>query len=205
MAPSIYPRVADDAFDTHLEAQPETREATDGEMEPWLIVVIVLGALILVSLFVFLILHLTRRRKRIAREGYQKTPLKQKGHRRGKMSKSDRLAAEEIERATMIRKSLTSRTSSWGAYSSRESGLSEYQMEEFDHEEPEEPEERAPMASRDNWKELEAGSQPIPGVHNTEMGVHPALLPQPQLAFPQPSRGPSPNRGLQPPRLIIPP
>ncbi|KAI1214257.1 uncharacterized protein F4807DRAFT_119127 [Annulohypoxylon truncatum] len=205
MSPILYPRTADDVFDTQIDSPPEAREATTNgnTMEPWLIVVIVIGALILTSLSVFLIIHFSRRRQRIVHHVYQ-DPLSQKVRHKRNRSETDRLAAEEIERAAMIRKSLASRTSSWGGNSLRESGISDYQMDEFDRPSQEE---RQPMAPRENWKELEAGAQggrATPGVHDTEMGIHPALLPQPQLAFPQPSRGPSPIRGPQPPRLIIP-
>ncbi|KAI0139949.1 hypothetical protein F4776DRAFT_662088 [Hypoxylon sp. NC0597] len=123
------------------------------------------------------------------------------------MSESDRLAADEIERSIMIRKSLASRTSSMGARNSQDSGLPNYhQLEEFDREEREEREATASRNESINWKDLEAGTQRqefIPGIQNMEMGIHPALL-QPQLAFPAPSRAPSPSRGLQPPRLAIP-
>ncbi|KAI2472737.1 hypothetical protein F4781DRAFT_319649 [Annulohypoxylon bovei var. microspora] len=203
MSPSSYPRTSDDVFDAQTASPPEARDATDNTMEPWLIVVIVIGALILTSLFVFLILRFTRSRRQTTRKVYQ-DPLGLKGRHKRNMSETDRIAAEEIERAAMIRKSLASRTSSWGGSSLRVSGISDYQMEEFGRESQEEHE---PIVPRDNWKDLEAGTQgsrEIPGVHNTEMGIHPALLPQPQLAFPQPSRGPSPIRGTPPPRLIIP-
>ncbi|KAI1440451.1 hypothetical protein F5Y02DRAFT_346493 [Annulohypoxylon stygium] len=205
MSPALYRRTADDVFDTQTASPPESRDAaTSGNtMAPWLIVVIVIGALILTSIFVFLILRFTRRRQRKVHHVYQ-DPLGRKGRHRRNMSETDRLAAEEIERATMIRKSLASRTSSWGGNSLRDSRISDYQMDEIDRVSQEE---RQPIAPRGDWKEFEAGSQgsiATPGVHNTEMGIHPALLPEPQLAFPQPSRGPSPIRGTPPPRLIIP-
>ncbi|KAI1453111.1 hypothetical protein F4805DRAFT_444749 [Annulohypoxylon moriforme] len=208
MSPALHPRTADDVFDTQTDSLPESREtATTGNtMEPWLIVVIVIGALILTSLFVFLIVHFTRKRRQTAHHVYQ-DPFGRKDRHRRNMSETDRLAAEEIERATMIRKSLASRTSSWGGNSLRDSGISDIQMDEFGRQSQEERQPMAPSAPGENWKELEAGGQgsiATPGVHNTEMGIHPALLPQPQLAFPQPSRGPSPIRGTPPPRLIIP-
>ncbi|KAI0882923.1 uncharacterized protein GGS22DRAFT_169082 [Annulohypoxylon maeteangense] len=209
MSPALYPRTANDAFDAQLDSPPESREAatTGTTMEPWLIIVIVVGALILTSLFVFLLIHFTRKRRRTVHHVYQ-DPFGRKDRHRRNMSETDRQAAEEIERAAMIRKSLASRTSSWGGNSLRYSGISDYQMDEFGRQSQEEHQPMAPMMPpRENWKELEAGTQGsgvTPGVHNTEMGIHPALLPQPQLAFPQPSRGPSPNRGPQPPRLIIP-
>ncbi|KAI0834324.1 hypothetical protein F5Y06DRAFT_157437 [Hypoxylon sp. FL0890] len=204
MAPSIHWRSGNDVFDAHTAIQPETRDATDNTMQPWIIVVIVLGTLVSTSSIVFLVLYLSRRRRRNKRDN--QGPLVWRGHKRGKMSESDRLAAEEIERATMIRKSLASR-SSVGTRNSQESGLPDYhQLEQFDREEREE---RGPIATRDknNWKEIEAGRErqaSVPGIQNTEMGVHPALLPQPQLAIPAPSRAPSPYRGPQPPRLFIP-
>ncbi|KAI6084460.1 hypothetical protein F4821DRAFT_242897 [Hypoxylon rubiginosum] len=203
MAPSIYRRTGDDTFSTHTTTQPETREAAGQGMSPWLIVIIVLGALVVTTLVVFLARYLVRRRRRIAQDG-QKDPLGLEDFRKRRMSTSDRLAAEEMERATMIRKSLASRASSWSGISFQAPETSEYQLEEFEREE-QEPQE--PVAPRVNWKEVEAGTQDqraTTGLVDTEIGVHPALLPQPQLAIPQPSRAPSPIRGIQPPQLIIP-
>lgn len=170
-------------------------------MSPWLIVIIVIGALIVTTLVVFLALHLVRRRRRRIVQDGQPDPLGLEDFRKRRMSTSDRRAAEEMERATMIRKSLASRASSWSGVSYHTPETSEYQLEELDREEQE------PMAPRDNWKDIEAGIQgqrAAPGLFDTEIGVHPALLPQPQLAVPQPSRAPSPIRGIQPPQLIIP-
>ncbi|KAI1136842.1 hypothetical protein F5Y05DRAFT_88577 [Hypoxylon sp. FL0543] len=204
MAPLIHWRSGDDVFDAHTATQPETRDATDNTMQPWIIVVIVLGTFTSSSLLVFLVLYLSKRRRRSKRDS--RDPLGWRGHKRGKMSQADRLAVEEIERATMIRKSLASR-SSVATRSSQESGSPDYQqLQEFDRDDREE---REPGVPRDNsnWKEVEAGTErqgSIPGVQNTEMGVHPALLPQAQLAIPPLSRAASPYRGPQPPRLFIP-
>ncbi|KAI1397173.1 hypothetical protein F4819DRAFT_472935 [Hypoxylon fuscum] len=192
MAPSLHRRAGDDASNTHT-SRSETRDTAGVPMSPWLIIVIVIGALIVTALVAFLVLYLVKRRRRVASEG-QVDPLGRHDLRKKKLNATDRVAAEEMERAIMIRKSLASR-SSWTTNGSRMSGTSEYQLEEFDREE------REPTAPKDNWKELEAGSQEqrvTPGVHDTQMGVHPALLrqpqPQPQLAVPQPSRAPSPMR-----------
>ncbi|KAI1415531.1 hypothetical protein F5Y13DRAFT_156237 [Hypoxylon sp. FL1857] len=206
MSPSeIQLLLRDDAFDAHTATQPETRNATGGTMESWMIVAIVLAVLIFTSLIVLLALYLSRRRRRI--KGPTQNQLSWRGHKRGKMSESDRLAAEEIERTRMIRKSLASRSSSVGERNSQDSGIPIYhQLDQIDREERVEREPVAP-SNDTNWKDLEAGTQnqgSTPGVQNTEMGIHPALLSEPQLAFPAPSRSPSPYRGPQPPRLIIP-
>ncbi|OTA99843.1 hypothetical protein M426DRAFT_324831 [Hypoxylon sp. CI-4A] len=205
--PIIRGREGDDAFDTRKPVSLEARDATsDRTMEPWLIVVIVLGVLTIASSIVFLTLYL-RRKQQLKAQREKDDLLGRRNRHRRKLSEMDRLQAEEIERTTMIRKSLASRTSSWGMGSLRDSMMSEYQMDEVDHEE------REPMAPERNndWKEIEAGSEghiATPGVDNTEMGIHPALLGQPQLqphlSIPQPSRAPSPIRGSPPPRLIIP-
>ncbi|XXG98932.1 hypothetical protein Hte_005264 [Hypoxylon texense] len=208
MAPSLYRRTGDDAFSAHTSTQPVTRNTTGQVMSPWLIVIIVIGALIVLSLVAFLALHLVRRRRRQIAQNDEKDPLGLEDFRKRRMSTSDRLAAEEMERATMIRKSLASRASSWSGVSYRTPETSEYQLEELDREEQgQEEREREPTAPRDNWKEIEAGipsQRPASGLFETDIGVHPALLPQPRLAVPQPSRAPSPIRGIQPPQLIIP-
>ncbi|KAI2616141.1 hypothetical protein GGS26DRAFT_454286 [Hypomontagnella submonticulosa] len=203
MAPAIYRRDTDDVFTTQSDI------GSGDTMQPWLIAVIILGVLIVVSLVVVLVLYLTRKRQRTSSED-QGSSLGRPSFKKRKTSSADRQAAEELERATMIRKSLASRTSS------RTSGVWEnenedYPLEELDREESAPAPAPAPVPeprpSRDNWKEFEAGAQSqgaIPGVHNTEMGIHPALLPQSHLAVPEPSRAPSPIRGTTPPRLIIP-
>ncbi|KAI2780584.1 hypothetical protein F4815DRAFT_122263 [Daldinia loculata] len=201
MAPPLYRREENDAFDAHTLATPETRD-TSKSMAPWLIAVIVIGVLVVTLLVVFLTLHLTRKRQRIPQKD-QADPLG-KDFKKRKMRSTDRQAVEEIERVTMIRKSLASRTSS---RNSQVWGSTEYQFQELDQEDrepvaPREPREQTEQ--RENWKEFEAGQILVPGVQDTQMGIHPALLPQPQLAVPPPSRTPSPSRGPQPPRLIIP-
>ncbi|OTA87766.1 hypothetical protein M434DRAFT_399358, partial [Hypoxylon sp. CO27-5] len=141
MAPSIHWRSADDAFDAHTSTERETRNATGQTMQPWTIVAIVLGVLTFTSLVVFLVLYLLKKRRKTGQNN--QNPLGWRGHKRGKMSETDRLAAEEIERATMIRKSLASRTSSMGARNSQDSGLPNYhQLEDLDREEHEEHEGR---------------------------------------------------------------
>ncbi|KAI1480114.1 hypothetical protein K445DRAFT_103163 [Daldinia sp. EC12] len=188
MAPPLHRRDENDAFNAHAVGASETRD--DGNsIAPWLIAVIVIGVLVVAALIVFLTIHITRRRQRILRG--QADPLG-----KGFKKRRDRQAVEEIERATMIRKSLASRTSS---RNSQIWGSTEYRFQELDQEDRSEP-----AAPRENWKEFEAGQVPVPGVQDTHMGIHPALLPQPQLAVPPPPRTPSPSRGPQPPRLIIP-
>ncbi|KAI0110230.1 hypothetical protein F4814DRAFT_396511 [Daldinia grandis] len=198
MAPPLHQRDENDAFDAHTVATSETRD-TSNSVAPWLIAVIVIGVLVVTSLIVFLTLHLTRKRQRIPQED-QGEPLG-KDFKKRKMRSTDRRAVEEIERATMIRKSLASRTSS---RNSQIWGPTEYQFQELDQEEREPVAPREQREQREDWKEFEAGQGPVPGVQDTQMGIHPALLPQPQLAVPPPSRTPSPSRGPQPPRLIIP-
>ncbi|KAI8962931.1 hypothetical protein F5Y11DRAFT_346959 [Daldinia sp. FL1419] len=205
MAPPLRLRNGNDAPNAQTNAASETRDASN-PMAPWLIAVIVVGVLVVASLIVLLALHLTRKRQKVPQED-QVDPLG-KGFKKRKMRSRDRQAMEEIERATMIRKSLASRTSS---RNSQVWGSTEYQFQELDQEDrerepepvvPREPTE--PTEPGENWKEFEAGQGPVPGVQDTQMGVHPALLPQPQLAVPSTPRTPSPSRGPQPPRLIIP-
>ncbi|KAI1370639.1 hypothetical protein F4677DRAFT_346639 [Hypoxylon crocopeplum] len=196
MAPSLLRRTDDDVFNTQTISQPETRANTGVAMIPWLIVVIIVGVLIVTGLVVFLVLCYTGKWRRTARDSQANPPSRQKFRRR-KMSTTDRQAAEEMERAIMIRKSLASRSSSWS-----NTGASDYKLVELQREESD------PMAPRANWKDEEAGmpgSRTSLAIRDIEMGVHPALLPQPQLAIPQPSRAPSPARGVKPPPLIIPP
>ncbi|KAI0850621.1 hypothetical protein F5Y00DRAFT_34365 [Daldinia vernicosa] len=201
MAPPLHPREENDAFDAHTVATTSETKDTGNSMAPWLIAVIVIGVLVVTSLIVFLTLHLTRKRQRIPQED-QPDPLgKDFKKRKMRMRSTDRQAVEEIERATMIRKSLASRTSS---RNSQVWGSTEYQFQELDQEDREPVAPREPREQSENWKEFEAGRGPVPGVQDTQMGIHPALLPQPQLAVPPTSRTPSPSRGPPPPRLIIP-
>ncbi len=180
--------------------------SVDASVRPLTIVVIVLLVLLTVVLSVLVILHFVRKRQRAAQGEYQQPgpfisqpSFKTKSR---KMSASDRVVAEEMERAIMIRKSLASRASSGSSTVSRTSRTSVYRLEELDRQERE-----GLAAKRESWKEEEAGilpMRPTPGIHDTQLGVHPALLPQPQLAFPPPSRSPSPLRGIKPPQLYIP-
>ncbi|KAI0172220.1 hypothetical protein GGR52DRAFT_459413 [Hypoxylon sp. FL1284] len=202
MAPSLYRRAGDNALSAHTSARLEARDdGASTAINPWLIVVIVIGSLAVTTSVALLVFYFVRRRRlRIAQDG-QIDPLGRGNLRKRGMSTSDRLAAEEMERATMIRKSLASRASSWSGVSSSAPETSEYHMEELDRDEHE------ATTHGNNWKEFEAGSQHQGTVHepfDTEMGVHPALLPQPQLSVPQPPRAASPMRGIQPPHLIIP-
>ncbi|KAI0380636.1 hypothetical protein F5Y04DRAFT_257118 [Hypomontagnella monticulosa] len=200
MAPSLYRRNTNDGFTT----TPSDIESGD-TMQPWLIAVIVIGVLIAVSLVVVLALYLTRKRQRGSSDD-EGGSLRRPSFKKRKTSSADRQAAEELERATMIRKSLASRTSSRTSHTwEREDN----ELEELDREgsAPAPAPAPEPKPSRDNWKEFEAGAQSsqgvIPGVHNTAMGIHPALLPQSHLAIPEPSRAPSPIRNTTPPRLVI--
>ncbi|KAI1467726.1 uncharacterized protein F4812DRAFT_406908 [Daldinia caldariorum] len=191
MAPPLHRRDGNDAFDAYTVGASETKDASNS-MARWLIAVIIIGVLGVTFLVVFLVLYVTRRRQRLQD---QTDPLG-KGFKKRRLNPRDRQAMEEIERATMIRKSLASRTSS---RNSQVWGSTEYQFQELDQEDRSEP-----AAPAENWKEFEAGQRPVPGVQDTQMGIHPAFLQQPQLTVPPPPRTPSPSRGPQPPRLMIP-
>ncbi|KAI1804875.1 hypothetical protein F4811DRAFT_552369 [Daldinia bambusicola] len=191
MAPSLHRRDGNGAFDANAMGASESRDIGNS-MAPWLIAVIIIGVLAVTSLIVFLVLYITRRRQRLQA---QPDPLG-KGIKKLRLNPRDRRAVEEIERATMIRKSLASRASS---RNSQVWGSTEYQFQELDQEDRSEP--AAPAA---NWKAFEAGRTSVPGVQDTQMGIHPALLPQRQLTVPPPPRTPSPSRRPQSPRLIIP-
>ncbi|KAI0485078.1 hypothetical protein GGR56DRAFT_669572 [Xylariaceae sp. FL0804] len=84
---------------------------------PWLIAVIVIGALIAAALISLAALFCVRSR-RLRREIQVADAVAQRDLRIRKMSRNDRLRAEEMERDAMLRKSLASRSSaSWSAAS----------------------------------------------------------------------------------------
>ncbi|KAI5862535.1 hypothetical protein GGS23DRAFT_597336 [Durotheca rogersii] len=163
------------------------------ETTPWLIAVVVIGAAIAVTLVLLLVMYLIRRKRRLAQEKGQ-DPLGRKGLKKHKMTPMDQRAAEEAERTTMIRKSLASRNSL--STNNSRGPTPELPSEDFYQAEAGE---REPMAPRngDQWKEWEATAQSRYSIashfRDVDLGVHPALLPQPQLAVLEPLRGTSPT------------
>ncbi|KAI5926258.1 hypothetical protein F4810DRAFT_656119 [Camillea tinctor] len=128
------------------------------------------------------------------------------------MNQGDRLEADEMERAIMIRKSLASRTSN------RHSQNSSMMMMPPDHRLMEISDEVAEKASlREDWKDREAGLQverekekekekenPRTPDSETCPPQHPMFYP-PRLPVPTASRSPSPVRGVLPSRKNTPP
>ncbi|KAI1504561.1 hypothetical protein F5X99DRAFT_371384 [Biscogniauxia marginata] len=167
-------------------------------IDPWVIVVIVIGALIIVSLVsVIAVLYVRARRRK--QEAKQADPISHEYTRRRK-NQPDRLGADELERAVMIRKSLASRTSN--RHSQNSSILPDHRlMEAMD--------EAAEKASlREDWKDREAGLQTekeSPRTPDAEPRGHTPVFFPPRLPLPMISRTPSPVRGVLPPRKNTPP
>ncbi|KAI1075569.1 hypothetical protein F5B20DRAFT_559449 [Whalleya microplaca] len=191
--------------------QLKPRDGSEVVRNPWLIIVIVIGILVIATLIVLLVVHQIRRRRFAKKEDQQHIePLGRRGLGVGlgrrKMSVADIRAVEERERATMIRKSLASRTSTtFSTRSSRLSEMSQYELAGVDEQEREQ--EQEPVAPRLDWKEYEAGvpsERAHPAIRGVAIQEHPALS-SPRLSVPQPSRAPSPVRGVVPPVRNPPP
>jgi hypothetical protein len=171
--------------------------------DPWLVVVIIMGLLIVLTLAVFMLAHHLNSRRRRARlqlmERNEKTSLPYS--RRRKLSSADRHMIEEQEREMMIRKSLAEKPTFGGSgfHVSQASSDSGSQPDDRSEEHGE------PTSLREDWKAWEARIQSerkslTPGGIGLEQ--HPAFASP--ISTPQPPRLPSPIRGVPQSRLYEP-
>jgi uncharacterized membrane protein len=153
----------------------------------WIIVVAVLGTVLLLTAVAIAVVYIRKRRKyaQAAREEDPILPTKREMSHRRNMSAADRTEAEELERTMMIRKSLASRSSSWGSLpnlrdsrimdGARLSRLSQVITTE------EVAGDEAGRSLGNDWKEWEAhtaGERPISGLQDPGIQGHPALTPE---------------------------
>ncbi|KAI0186826.1 hypothetical protein EV127DRAFT_163834 [Xylaria flabelliformis] len=180
-------------------AGPNQSISGDTTVDPWLIVVIVAGSLILVTLAGVLVAHYIRSRRRGGKGSFhpvEKVRSVSFSRKRNSDAAADRQKIEDLERDMMIRKSLASRPAS-ASFPSASQPLNNGD----DHPEPEEEEEREreEMTSlREDWKAWEARVQTERGTAAYPGGVgldrHPAFAPY--LPVPQPTRMISPHRSV---------
>ncbi|KAI1334927.1 hypothetical protein F5Y15DRAFT_262767 [Xylariaceae sp. FL0016] len=182
------------------ESVSQQSRGANGTSDPWLIVLIIIGVLVVTTLVALLIVY--HARSRIwKQEVRQANPISRfDTRRRRKISAADRQRADDLERAMIIRKSLASRSSiSFSARSSRVSAISDYPLIELSRE-------KEPILPRDDWKEWEAQMQnqrEDAGLNRPASLEHPALMCH--ISLPKPSRSPSPARGTIQPRRATPP
>ncbi|KAI0398383.1 hypothetical protein F5Y17DRAFT_1290 [Xylariaceae sp. FL0594] len=182
------------------------KKAAPTRIDPWLVVVIIMGVLIVLTLAVFMLAyHLKARRRRA------KSHLKEEDEKTGlpylmkkSLSSVDRHKTEEQEREMMIRKSLAERPSPTdGAEASRVSQTSSHSSSPP----TEGPEEHGVQTTtlREDWKAWEAGIQTERKV-STSGGIgleqHPAFAKH--LSNAGPPRPPLPIRGVAQSRLYQP-
>ncbi|ORY56617.1 uncharacterized protein BCR38DRAFT_450738 [Pseudomassariella vexata] len=177
-------------------------------LNPWMMILIIIGVFLVVILVVFVALYFARKRRRARELEAQADPMaiRREGFRRRKPSAADQAEAEELERSVMIRKSLASRASSYSIGSSRilNSPRNSHLLDDI----PAEEAEGETGGLNEDWKEWEAR---VRKQRTNSLGQgHPALSPPlEQLAIPQQSRGPSPATMVAPgrssPRLPLPP
>ncbi|KAI0546429.1 hypothetical protein F4679DRAFT_413134 [Xylaria curta] len=172
-------------------------------VDPWLIVVIVAGSLILVTLVGVLLAHYVRSRRRRGKGLFHPVEKVRSVSFSRKDAAADRQKIEDLERDMMIRKSLASRPASASfppppASQPLNNGDDHPEQEE----EEEEEQQREEMTSlREDWKAWEARVQTERGTAypgGVGLDQHPAFAPY--LSVPQPTRMPSPHRivGVRP-------
>ncbi|KAI0425224.1 hypothetical protein F5Y09DRAFT_111052 [Xylaria sp. FL1042] len=179
---------------TPKTGQTTSESLAPASVDPWMVVVIVVGSLIVATLAIFMCAHYIKSR-RGRRDGFQpmeemKSPYPQKRRRPGTV---DRQSAEDVERDMMIRKSLASRTSLTASDPvSQVSSVSTggYQLAHPLGDESE------MTGLKEDWKAWEASVQSerrssTPG--GVGLDQHPAFAPY--LSVPQPTRMASPARG----------
>ncbi|KAI1636737.1 hypothetical protein F4809DRAFT_371525 [Biscogniauxia mediterranea] len=203
---------------TNNLAQTTNNNSNDNSgplVDPWVIVVIVVGTLLVVSLVSVIAILYSRSRRR-KQEVKHADPISHEYSRRRKMNQADRLEADEMERAIMIRKSLASRTSNRHSQNSSMMMPPDLRLMEIS-------DEAAEKASlREDWKDREAGLQterekykekekekenprtPDSEPPHSQHQQHPMFFP-PRLPVPTASRSPSPVRSVLPPRKNTPP
>ncbi|KAI0449028.1 hypothetical protein F5B21DRAFT_75913 [Xylaria acuta] len=192
----LYLRRGDDASSPSVRSNSESNQTFSGDsnVDPWLIVVIVAGILIIVTLAGFMLAHYIRSRRRLRKglfhpvEKVSSVPFSRK---RNSDAATDRQMAEDLERDMMIRKSLASRPTSANFPTSQP-------LNNGDDYPEEQGEEREEVASlREDWKAWEARVQSERGTsHPGGVGLdrHPAFASY--LSVPQPTRMASPHRGV---------
>ncbi|KAI1860607.1 hypothetical protein JX265_009070 [Neoarthrinium moseri] len=207
MAPLLMHR--DDAFQAP-EDQAQVlvpKDEKSDTLSSWMIVVIIIGVLAVVTSVIFTVLYFVRRR-RFAQEDRNLPIISSQQdlvQTRRKMSVADRVEAEELERALMIRKSLASRSSTFSSFSAQNprDPDSARSSRILDDKFVEETEENYNMASNEDWKQWEAQAQAErrnsalldPALQGSG---HPALSHELQnITVPQRSRAPSPARSVR--------
>ncbi|KAJ8104709.1 hypothetical protein ONZ43_g7721 [Nemania bipapillata] len=161
------------------------------DIDPWLVVVVVIGIVIVTTLAVFMLAHYIKSRH-AQREGFQPVEKMSEPYlRRRKRSSDDRQHVGDLERDMMIRKSLASRVSLTASpYHSRTPSSSSSGSHDHDLEHPLDTSEQQGETAglRDDWKAWEARMMDERRIsHPGGLGhdQHPAFAPY--LSIPQPT------------------
>ncbi|KAI0435690.1 hypothetical protein F4803DRAFT_544662 [Xylaria telfairii] len=163
-------------------------------VDPWLVVVIAAGILIIITLAGFMLAHYIRSRRRLGRGFFRHDGKATRGsfsRKRNSDAAADRQMAEDLERDMMIRKSLASRPTSYSNPDPQPLPNGDDHIEEEGQGREETP------GLREDWKAWEARVQTERSMsHPGGVGLdrHPASASY--LSIPQPTRLPSPHRGV---------
>ncbi|TGJ82214.1 hypothetical protein E0Z10_g6562 [Xylaria hypoxylon] len=194
----FYSRRNEDASHPPPGSNPQSDQKTEliithVAVDPWMIVVIVVGILIIVTLAMFMCVHYIKSRRRRP-AGFQRVKEMSSIHsQKRRLGLVERQTVGDPERDMMIRKSLASRVSLTS--SEPISQVSSVSSQEYHLSDPLESQGEI-TSLREDWKEWEARLQSERRTSNPRgvgLDQHPAFAPY--LSVPQPTRMPSPARG----------
>ncbi|KAI0400664.1 hypothetical protein F4802DRAFT_476372 [Xylaria palmicola] len=193
----LYPRRDEDT--SRPRTGPDSPPGQDGAgdkfmphgLDPWLIIVIAIGVVIVTTLALFMLVHCIRSRRR---RGDVFQPVEEMSGlyaRKGKLSSEDQQKLDDLERDRMIRKSLASRPTS----ASISQVLLPPEGDARPEHRPEEDQGEIAASLRD-WKAWEARTQGEGTHYPAGVGLdqHPAFASY--LAVPPCRRTDSPARGV---------
>jgi FtsZ-interacting cell division protein ZipA len=132
-----------------IAGTPDTAISTNSQYTPWLVVLVVIGALAIISMISYLTAE--RLRSKHFDQAAKNDPYltKKECRRRRKLSALERMEEEELQRSIMIRKSLATRSSRTNSQASQYSHHDDFEMAQ----------ESATTSLRHDWKEWEARMQ----------------------------------------------
>ncbi|KAI1825454.1 hypothetical protein F4861DRAFT_501210 [Xylaria intraflava] len=142
-----------------LGSRLDRRSNTPTMGDPWMIAIVVIGSLIIITLVVFILAYYIRSRRRRGKEFQPVESLASPYLGATKLSADDRRKAEDLERDTIIWKSLATRPSSTVSTHGSQGLATPDQSSHSEEERPEEerPEDQGETAGlKEDWKAWEA-------------------------------------------------
>ncbi|KAI1817994.1 hypothetical protein GGS20DRAFT_530498 [Poronia punctata] len=172
------------------------------EKDPWLVIVIAIGLVIMLTLAVFIAAHHIKSRRRRTKTQFLEEPSEKVDLEKRKSIPANLPLLAEQEREMMIRKSLAGRPSSFPAANGQVlRRLSESDNSQSDATSDEQGE---TTSLKDDWKAWEARIQSERLSGGIGLEQHPALASHIASLTPQPPRMPSPIRDISQSRLYQP-